>query len=184
VLSAVLEERAPDVADHSKNVRDLAIATGVQLGMPEDELETLRRAAELHDLGKTAIPDSILQKPGPLSSSEWDLIRQHTIIGQRILFGAPALQHEGELIRSSHERYDGSGYPDGLRGEAIPLASRIIAVADAFDAMTTRRPYNATLPWDKALAELRRCAGKQFDADVTAAFEQTVHEHRLVRQPA
>ena len=184
VLSAVLEERAPDVADHSKNVRDLAVAAGALLGMREDELETLRRAAALHDLGKTAVPDSILQKPGPLSSSEWDLIRQHTIIGQRILFSAPALQHVGQLIRSSHERYDGNGYPDGLSGEAIPLASRIIAVADAFDAMTTRRPYNATLPWDEALAELDRCAGTQFDAAVTAAFERTVRDHERLGQAA
>jgi diguanylate cyclase (GGDEF)-like protein len=184
VLCAVLEERAPDVADHSRNVRDLAVATGALLGMPEDELATLRRAAALHDLGKTAIPDSILQKPGPLTSSEWDLIRQHTIIGQRILSGAPALQHVGQLIRRSHERYDGTGYPDRLSGEAIPLSSRIIAVADAFDAMTTRRPYNSKLSDDAALAELRRCAGSQFDPGVTAAFEQTVHEQVRLEQAA
>jgi two-component system, cell cycle response regulator len=171
VLTAVLEERAPALADHSKAVCNLAVAIGTHLGLTEEELEAMRHAAALHDIGKMAIPDSILEKPEPLSPSEWQLIRQHTIIGERILAAAPALQRAGQLVRSSHERYDGEGYPDRLHTDEIPLASRIISVADAYDAMTTPRPYKPTLSTPDAIAELRRCAGTQFDPQVTAAFE-------------
>ena len=181
VLIAVLEEHAPGLADHSKSVCDLAVATGVSLGLIDEELEALRHAAALHDLGKMAIPDSILNKPGPLSPSEWELIHQHTIIGQRILSAAPAMQAAAQLIRSSHERYDGDGYPDRLRADEIPLGSRIIAVTDAYSAMTTPRPYRPTISSADALAELRRCAASQFDPQVTAAFERMLtQQHQLV----
>ena len=181
VLTAVLEERAPTLAEHSKTVREFALATALRLGLADDELEAIRHAAPLHDIGKMAIPDSILDKPGPLSESEWRLMRQHTIIGERILAAAPALQAAARLVRSSHERVDGTGYPDGLRGGEIPLAARIIAVADAFDAMTAPRPYKPTLAIPEALAELERCAGSQFDPEVTAAFQAAVTEPGLVR---
>ena len=102
----------------------------------------MRHAAELHDIGKVAIPDSIVEKPGPLDDEEWAFMRRHTIIGERILAAAPSLAPVGELVRSSHERYDGRGYPDGLAGEDIPLGARIIAVCDAFDAMLADRPYS------------------------------------------
>jgi HD-GYP domain-containing protein (c-di-GMP phosphodiesterase class II) len=128
-----------------------------------------------------AIPDSILEKPGPLSDNEWQLIRQHTIIGERILSAAPALQAAARLVRSSHERPDGAGYPDRLRGDEIPLPARIIAVADAFGAMTAPRPYKPTLTIPDALAELERCAGSQFDRQVTSAFAAAVTEPRLAR---
>jgi diguanylate cyclase (GGDEF)-like protein/putative nucleotidyltransferase with HDIG domain len=184
VLTAVLEERAPALADHSKSVCNLALATGTHLGLVDEELEDMRHAAALHDIGKMAIPDSILEKPGPLSPSEWQLIHQHTIIGERILAAAPALQRAAQLVRSSHERYDGEGYPDRLHTDQIPLASRIIAVADAFNAMTTPRPYKPILSTPDAIAELRRCAGSQFDPNVTAAVEYALTTQHQLTQAA
>jgi two-component system cell cycle response regulator len=178
VLTAVLEERAPAVADHCKTVCDLAVATGTTLGLGEEELQALSHAASVHDLGKMAIPESILEKRGPLSPGEWKLVRQHTIIGERILNAAPAMHRAAQLVRSSHERHDGEGYPDRLRGDEIPLASRIIAVADAYAAMTTPRPHRPTASSADALAELWRCAGSQFDPQVIAAFEQTFDRRR------
>ena len=121
-----------------------------------------------------AIPESVLEKRGALSDSEWALIRRHTIIGERILAAAPALESSARLVRSSHERMDGTGYPDGLAAADIPLGSRIILVADAFDAMLSERSYGATFSETDALAELRRCAGTQFDPAVVAAFERVI----------
>jgi diguanylate cyclase (GGDEF)-like protein/putative nucleotidyltransferase with HDIG domain len=174
VLIAVLQERAPGLASHVRTVADLACATAVELGMAGDDLEALRHAAALHDIGKMAVPESILDKPGALSDAEWELMRRHTLVGERILAAAPALERSAQLVRWSHERVDGSGYPDGLRGEAIPLGSRVILVADAFDAMTSKRSYGSVLSSDEALAELRRCAGTQFDLAVVTAFERVL----------
>jgi two-component system, cell cycle response regulator len=185
VLTAVLEERAPAVADHCKTVCDLAVETGVTLGLTDDELQALRHAAAVHDLGKMAIPESILEKRGPLSPSEWKLVRQHPIIGERILNAAPAMHRAAQLVRSSHERYDGEGYPDRLRADDIPLGSRIIAAADAYAAMTTPRAHRPTVSSADALVELRRCAGSQFDPRVIAAFEDTLARRRpLIAAPA
>src|SRR5439155_6138122 len=128
------------------------------------------RAAELHDIGKMAVPDAILEKPAGLDEDEIELIRQHTIIGERILAVSPALRGVSALVRHSHERWDGHGYPDGLAGDEIPLGSRIIFAADPFDAMTSDRLYRAALSFDEAVAEVARCAGTQFDPDVVAAF--------------
>jgi two-component system cell cycle response regulator len=178
VLLAVLEERAPGLASHVRTVSDLACATAVELGMAGDDLDALRHAAALHDIGKMAVPESVLEKPGPLSDAEWDIMRRHTLVGERILAAAPALERSAQLVRWSHERVDGGGYPDGLRGEAIPLGSRVILVADAFDAMTSQRSYGTVLSTEEALAELRRCAGAQFDAAVVAAFERVLVDAR------
>jgi two-component system, cell cycle response regulator len=178
VLLAVLEERAPGLASHVRTVSELACATAVELGMPADDLDALRHAAALHDIGKMAVPESVLEKAGPLSDAEWDLMRRHTLVGERILAAAPALDRSAQLVRWSHERVDGGGYPDGLRGEAIPLGSRVILVADAFDAMTSERSYGRVLSRDEALAELRRCTGTQFDAAVVAAFERVLVDAR------
>jgi two-component system cell cycle response regulator len=172
VLMAVLAERAPALASHVNAVCELACEVAAELDLTGAELEALRHAAALHDIGKMAIPESILEKRGPLSDTEWDLIRQHTIIGERILAAAPALESSSRLVRSSHERMDGTGYPDGLAATDIPLGSRIILVADAFDAMLSERSYGETLSETDALAELRRCAGTQFDPTVVAAFER------------
>jgi two-component system cell cycle response regulator len=178
VLLAVLQERAPGLASHVRTVTDLACATAVELGMAGDDLDALRHAAALHDIGKMAVPESVLEKPGPLSDAEWDLMRRHTLVGERILAAAPALDRSAQLVRCSHERVDGGGYPDGLRGEAIPLGSRVILVADAFDAMTSERSYGRVLSSDEALAELRRCSGSQFDAAVVAAFDRVLVDAR------
>jgi HD-GYP domain-containing protein (c-di-GMP phosphodiesterase class II) len=130
----------------------------------------VKRAAALHDIGKLAIPESILGKEGALTAAEWSFVRQHTVIGERILSAAPSLTGCARIVRSSHEWWDGTGYPDGLAGESIPLAARIVAVCDAFDAMTSPRPYRARRSEPEAIAELRRCAGTQFDPAVVACF--------------
>jgi diguanylate cyclase (GGDEF)-like protein/putative nucleotidyltransferase with HDIG domain len=171
VLMAVVAERAPGLASHVSAVCELACAAAEELGVTGAELDTLRHAAALHDIGKMATPESILEKPGPLSDAEWDLIRRHTLIGERILAAAPALERSARLVRWSHERVDGTGYPDGLAAQDIPLGSRIILVADAFDAMVSARSYGTRRSEADALAELRRCAGTQFDPAVVAAFE-------------
>ena len=165
-LLRTLAEREPDLRAHVADVSSLAVRVGERLGLDFDELEELRLAAELHDVGKLAIPDVVLQKAGSLDATEWSFIRSHTLIGQRILGAAPALRPVGTVVRSTHENWDGSGYPDGLAGEAIPLAARIIAACDAYSAITSDRPYRAARTPEQAVAELRRCAGTQFDARV------------------
>ena len=139
----------------------------------------LARAAELHDVGKIAIPDEILHKPGPLEDSEWELMRRHTLIADRILSATPALRPVAQLVRSSHERWDGAGYPDGLSGERIPLGARIIGICDSFDAMTSQRPYQDAMSPREALAELRRCAGTQFDPGLVEEFHAMVEDGDL-----
>jgi two-component system cell cycle response regulator len=174
VLIAVVAERAPELASHVHAVCELACAAAHELGVTGSELEALRHAAALHDIGKMAIPESIVEKPGPLSEAEWALIRRHTLIGERILAAAPALERSARLVRSSHERIDGTGYPDGLAGDEVPLGSRIILVADAFDAMISERSYGTRRSEADALSELHRCAGTQFDPSVVAAFERVI----------
>ena len=170
VLVRALTERAPDLFQHLAGVADLAQATAERLGLNDDEAECVRHAAELQDVGKVAIPDAILTKPGPLDPHEWEFIRKHTIIGERIINAAPALGAVARLVRSSHERWDGTGYPDRLGEQDIPLGSRVVGVIDAFDAMTSERPYSPATSPAAALAELRRCAGSQFDPVVVEAF--------------
>jgi diguanylate cyclase (GGDEF)-like protein len=174
VLVKVLDERNGALAEHVQDVAQLARLTGRKLGLPENELARLYAAAELHDIGKSAIPDAVLNKPGKLTPEEFEFIRQHTLIGERIVLAAPSLAHTGELIRSSHERVDGTGYPDGLSGDQIPLGARIIAVCDAYDAMTAERSYARALSHEEALAEILRCSGTQFDAAAVDAFAAVV----------
>jgi two-component system cell cycle response regulator len=138
--------------------------------MSSDAVARVGDAARLHDIGKLGIPDAILSKPGPLDADEWEFMRRHTLIGQRIVAAAPGLRPVAGLVRSSHERFDGGGYPDGLAGDEIPLGARIIAVCDAFDAMTSERSYQGARSAAEAIAELERCAGAQFDPDVVRAF--------------
>ena len=172
IVLRVLAEGRPELHEHSGAVAALARSVGERVGICGDELEDLERAAELHDVGKIAIPDAILNKPGPLDDEEWRFMRRHTLIGESMLSAAPVLQPAARIVRSSHERYDGTGYPDGIRGSEIPLASRIVFVCDAFHAMTTDRPYGSARSVESALEELARCAGSQFDPDVVAAFRE------------
>jgi two-component system, cell cycle response regulator len=176
VLLQAFQERYPDLQEHQRGVGTLALAVGRRLGMVGEELDVLARAAELHDVGKIAIPDAILHKTGPLNAEEWRFMHRHTILGERILTAAAALRPVAHLVRASHERYDGAGYPDGLAGTDIPLGARVIFVCDAFDAMTSDRTYSGAIPAAEALAELQACAGTQFDPTVVAAFEQTLEE--------
>jgi diguanylate cyclase (GGDEF)-like protein len=180
VLLKVLSERSAELRDHLSDVAGLAELTAEWLGLPEHEVKRVGLAAELHDVGKTAIPDNILNKPGPLDDREWEFMHRHTIIGERILLAAPSLAPGAELVRSSHERFDGGGYPDHLSGDAIPLGSSIIAVCDAYDAMTTERPYRTAMTTEEALAELERCTGTQFDPAVVAAFGRVVKDREPV----
>ncbi len=165
-LLRMLAEREPELRDHVAVVSSLAMQVGERLDLARDELEELRLAAQLHDVGKLAIPDVVLQKAEPLDATEWGFIRSHTLVGQRILSAAPALRSVGGIVRSVHENWDGTGYPDRLAGEAIPLAARIVGACDAYSAMTSDRPYRAARAPEEAVAELRRCAGRQFDREV------------------
>jgi diguanylate cyclase (GGDEF)-like protein len=176
VLLRALTERHPDLGEHLDGVAELAAAVGTRLGIEAEDLAQLRHAAALHDVGKVAIPDAIITKPGPLTDDEWTFMRRHTLIGERILAAAPALGRAARLVRASHEAWDGSGYPDGIADVEIPLGARIIAVCDAFDAMISVRPYAPPKTVAEALAELRRCAGGQFDPSVVAAFETVLAE--------
>jgi diguanylate cyclase (GGDEF)-like protein len=176
VLLRALAERDADLSVHIGGVAELACAAGRHLALGQEELEALRLAALLHDVGKVAIPDAILHKPGPLDEHEWDYIKRHTIIGERIVCAAPALAPVARYVRSSHERYDGTGYPDGLAGEEIPLASRIVAVSDAYDAMVADRPYRDRWTSQQSLVELQRCSGTQFDPRVVEAFVAAVRD--------
>jgi diguanylate cyclase (GGDEF)-like protein len=172
VLLRALSERHPSLRDHVHGVAEFAVAIGERVGLPPEELEDLRQAAELHDMGKVAIPDAILDKPGPLDDAEWEFMRRHTIIGERILSAAPALERVARIVRSTHERMDGKGYPDQLTGDEIPLAARIVLVCDAFEAMTTDRTYRKAMSAEVAVEELERCAGSQFDPRVVTAFRE------------
>jgi diguanylate cyclase (GGDEF)-like protein len=170
VLVRIMHAKQPGLPDHSTGVAELAVAVGRRLGMDAEQIDELGRAAELHDIGKVGIPDAILDKPGALDTDEWEFIRQHTILGERILSAAPALRPVATIVRASHERWDGRGYPDGLKGQEIPLAARIVAVCDAYEAITDDRCYADARSSAEAREELLREGGKQFDPAVVAAF--------------
>jgi HD-GYP domain-containing protein (c-di-GMP phosphodiesterase class II) len=170
VLLALVDEVRRRHPDAMRNVALFSIAAARRLRVPDDELEDIVRAAELQEIGKLTLPRDILDKDGPLTDAEWQVVRQHPVIGERIVGAAPALAAAARLIRSSYERFDGSGYPDGLAGDEIPLGSRIIAVSVGFAAMLSRRPYRPALSWERAAAELCAGRGSQFDPEVVDAF--------------
>jgi HD-GYP domain-containing protein (c-di-GMP phosphodiesterase class II) len=170
VLLRTMHAKQPELDEHSSNVAELATRVARRVGLGGEALDEIARAAELHDIGKVGIPDAILNKPSGLTDAEWEFIYQHTILGERILHGAPALRPVARLVRASHERWDGTGYPDGLRGEEIPLGARIVSVCDAYEAMTADRSYRAAVSHELACQELRQSAGTQFDPEVIDAF--------------
>jgi two-component system, cell cycle response regulator len=170
VLQIISERRSGGSAVALPRVAAHAIGVGRRLGLALSQLDDVVRAAEMQDIGMLAVPEAVLRKRGTLEPEEWAMIRRHPVVGERILAAAPAMLPVARLVRSSYERFDGSGYPDGLVGEAIPLGSRVIAVCIAYDAMTSSRPYREALPAATAIDELQRCAGHQFDPVVVAAF--------------
>jgi response regulator RpfG family c-di-GMP phosphodiesterase len=171
MLVHALEAKDSYTSGHSSRVSRYAVKTAAPLGFTDDALEHIRLGGELHDIGKIGTREAILNKPGPLDSDEFQHVKEHSALGEKIL--APFLGQSPSVlrvVRSHHERLDGSGFPDGLKGDRIPLEARIVAVVDAFDAMTTNRAYRALRSASEAIQELRRCAGIQFDADVVEAF--------------
>jgi putative two-component system response regulator len=171
-LALAAEYRDDDTHQHIQRVGKLSAELAEALEFPEELVELIRQAAPLHDIGKIGIPDSILLKPGGLTPDEFDMMKTHATIGSKILGGSgtPLLQLAEEIARTHHERWDGSGYPAGLAGQAIPIAGRIVAVADVFDALTHERPYKEAWPVERALEEIERGSGKQFDPRVVETF--------------
>ena len=184
VLLSALREREPGLHAHLVGVAALALSVCEELDLSAEQRDEIFRAAELHDVGKMAIPDAILSKPGPLDEHEREFMRKHTVIGERIISSAPALVPVARLVRFSHERWDGSGYPDGLQGDQIPLGSRVVAVCDAYQAMISERPYSVSMLPARAIEELQRNAGSQFDPAVVAAFKRTIDARARVAAEA
>ena len=169
-LAVALLERDRYTGEHSESVVDLVGSVGRDLGLDADEVDRVKAAALLHDIGKVAIPDEILNKPGKLTDDEWKIMQDHTVIGERILRAIPGLGGVARIVRHEHERWDGSGYPDGLVGEEIPIGARIILAADAYHAMTSDRPYRTAMSHAEAMEELTKGAGTQFDPSVVEAL--------------
>jgi len=169
-LSTELADRIPRMARHHRAVAEMAGALARRIGLGGEQLHAVVRAAELHDVGKVLVPDAILNKPGALSEDELALMRRHAVAGYLILRGSAEPAAVAALVRSSHERWDGTGYPDGLAGDAIPLGARIITICDAYDAMMSERPYRGARSGAEALDELRQGAGVRYDPTLVAAF--------------
>jgi putative nucleotidyltransferase with HDIG domain len=169
-LAEAIDAKDPCTRGHSDRVRRMSLKIAVSLGFTEERLESLEYGALVHDIGKIGIKDEVLQKKGALSSNEYQYIQEHPLIGVKIVQGIDFFKDKIAIIRNHHEHFDGSGYPDGLIGEVIPLEARIIAVPDAFDAMTSARPHRRAMPLGKVLMELEKCKGTQFDPQILEIF--------------
>jgi putative two-component system response regulator len=171
-LAILTEFRDAETGEHTNRVGDLAAEIAHALGHSPEWCEQLRMAARLHDVGKVAVPDAVLRKTGPLTVEEYEMMKSHTSMGHRILAGnsSPMFQMAAEIAQAHHEWWDGSGYPTGMKGRCIPVEARLLAVADAFDAMTSARPYRHALTHERALQEIERCSGTQFDPQIAEAF--------------
>ena len=174
---AALVARDGYTADHYRAVVEHTVAVARQMGLSEGEVSEVEQVVMLHDIGKIGVGDAILSKPEPLNDAEWELMRMHPVIGEEIVASTKGLSHLAPAIRAEHERWDGKGYPDGLKGEEIPLASRIILVCDTFHAMTSDRPYRKGLDVDVALEALELNAGKQFCPHTVKAFVGMVDQN-------
>ena len=183
-LSTTVDARDQCTHGHSDSVARYAVQIGTSMGLPQQEMENLRVAALLHDIGKLGMPEKILLKNGPLELAEWQYVENHPKIGSQILEKVQQLRSIVPTVRHHHERYDGHGYPYGLSGKDIPLLARIIAVADSFDAMISDRHYRKALSPEQALEEMRRCAGTQFDPEIVEVFAKMVEEELKQEKPA
>ena len=181
-LAIALLERDRYTGEHSESVVEMAGAVARSLGLSARQVDDVCEAALLHDIGKVGIPDAILNKPGPLTPDERLVMAEHPVIGERILRSIGGFAPVAKIVRHEHESFDGSGYPDRLRGHDIPIGSRIILACDAYHAMTSDRPYRARMSHENAFTELTRCAGRQFDPDVTAALVGYFYNERAGRQ--
>jgi diguanylate cyclase (GGDEF)-like protein len=170
VLTSALEERDRYTGDHSVSLVELTSRVGDSIGLGRDEIESIRTAAVLHDIGKIGVPDAILHKPAALDEREWEIMREHPVIGERIIRAIPGMGKIARIVRHEHERWDGGGYPDGIAGERIPIGSRVILACDAYHAMVSDRPYRQAMPHAAAIAELTGNAGSQFDKGVVEAL--------------
>lgn len=185
-LALAAEYRDDDTGEHAKRVGELSARLATRVGLAADEVELLRRAAPLHDVGKIGVPDSILLKRGPLTAAEFDEVKTHTLIGADMLAGGgfPLLELAERIALTHHERWDGSGYPRGIAGEAIPLVGRIVALADVFDALTNDRPYKAAWSVAAALEEIELQRGREFDPALTDAFLKMIRADEPPAAPA
>ena len=178
-LCKILVKKDPYTRAHSQQVTHYAILIGKELGLSKEELDVLEQAALLHDIGKVGIPDEILRKPGALTESEWEIMRQHPNIGQELLEHIKVLHLEQTMVRHHHERWDGEGYPDGLKEREIPLYARILNIADSFHAMIEDRPYRKALPLPVAIEELKKNSGTQFDPELVSVFLKALERSGL-----
>jgi diguanylate cyclase (GGDEF)-like protein len=177
-LASALGERDRYTGEHSESVVELTARVGEALALDAEEIARVRTAALLHDIGKVGVPDEILHKPGPLDDREWEIMRQHPLIGERIVRAIPGMGSIARIVRHEHERWDGGGYPDGLAAEAIPVGARIILACDAYHAMTSDRPYRTAMSHHEAMAELTANAGSQFDPNVVEALVGCLYGRR------
>ncbi|MCS7190379.1 MAG: response regulator [Fimbriimonadales bacterium] len=182
-LLAALDTRDTETEGHSERVAAYTMAMARRLDLSPDELMNIERGALLHDIGKIGVPDSILYKPGPLTPEEWEIMKQHPVIGYRMCMKVDALRPAAPIVLHHHERWDGQGYPYGLAGEAIPLGARIFAIADTLDAITSDRPYRKAKSFAEAREEIVRCAGTQFDPEMVKLFLEIPEEElQLIRE--
>ncbi len=179
-LATALEARDPHTSGHAERVSHYAVGIASKMKIPDDRVQVLQYVSILHDIGKIGISDQVLQKPGRFTPAEWNTMKEHSAIGANILSKIKALREGSSWVLYHHERYDGDGYPEGLKGEEIPIEARILAVADAFDAMVSQRPYKRAMTLDEARREIVRCSGTQFDPEVAGAFLEFFEESELL----
>ncbi|MCX6344651.1 MAG: response regulator [Armatimonadetes bacterium] len=182
-LASAIDAKSYYTGRHSDRVTELSVEIGQEMQLDDQSLYTLELAANVHDVGKIGTPDAVLAKPGKLTADEWECIKKHPGIGADILAGIDELREVANIVRHHHEHLDGSGYPDGLNGEAIPFLARILTVADAFESMTADRPYRHACNWEDALAELRRTSNTQFDAQIVESFARVLERKADIKSP-